>query len=78
MSTVNLKPQLEWIVTFLKGKGWVSPTEIGQRYGQAFNRPNLHSSWASPKCKKLAEIGLLERCELKGRIGYYRVKPEKN
>ena len=55
---------MDWILEFLKGKDWTSPTEIGDRYG------GKGSMWASPKCKKLVEQGLLERSDR----GWYRLK----
>lgn len=64
----------QWILRFLFGKDWTSPTSIGKAYGAENNKKDLHSAWASPKCKKLVGFGLLERSE----NGYYRlVKQEK-
>lgn len=52
------------VLSFLNGKGWVSPTEIGRSaWGEGH-----HSSSASPVCKKLTEAGFLERNEK----GHYR------
>ncbi len=59
----------QWIVDFLKAKDWTSPTEIGNARGK-IDRKDLHSSWASPKCKKLVDKGILERSE----NGRYRLK----
>ncbi len=56
----------KWIVDFLKGKCWTSPTRIGNAYGGG----QCHSSWASPKCLRLVEMGLLERDDR----GWYRLK----
>lgn len=50
-----------WILAFLKGKDWTSPTEIGREYGRLTGSPYMHSAWASPKCLKMVEAGLLER-----------------
>lgn len=37
----------------------ISPTEIGREVGGG----DRHSSWASPICKKLVEMGYAERTE---------------
>ena len=69
-----MKPD-EFILEYLKGKDFTSPTNIGEAYG-AFkhgyfhDRIGYHSAWASPRCKKLVEKGLLERNE----FGHYRLK----
>lgn len=60
----------QWIVSFLSGKDWTSPTSIGMAYGAVHNKKDIHSAWASPKCKKLVELGLLDRSE----NGHYRLK----
>ena len=55
------------IETYLKGRDWTSPTTIGQ---EAAKKPYYcASAWASPKCKKLAEKGILER----NNKGHYRL-----
>ena len=64
----NLTKEQLWIYTFLKNRDWTSPTEIGRAWSSRH-----HSSWASPKCKKLVEYGLLERNEQ----GWYRIRKEK-
>ena len=43
---------------------WLSPTEIGRFVGGG----GRHSSWASPKCKKLVSLGMVERSDK----GWYR------
>lgn len=65
----------EWIIKYLKGKGFTSPTEIGRAYGREkyqgwYGFTGYHSSWASPRCKKLVEMGLLERNDR----GHYRLR----
>lgn len=69
MSVKKLNATDQWIVTFLEGKDWTSPTSIGKAYGTENNKEDLHSSWASPKCKKLVSFGLLER----SKNGHYRL-----
>ena len=53
----------KFILSFLDGKGFVSPSKIGNAYGATIGKPYLHSSFASPICKKLVELGLLERSD---------------
>lgn len=55
------------IVTYLTGKDWTSPTEIGKLAGKSYSSA---SGWASPKCKELVALGILER-NIKGQ---YRLK----
>ncbi len=64
------------ILDYLKGKEWVSPTQIGAIvggngyfYGTIVTRG---SSWASPICKRLVNKGLLQRNDK----GWYR-NPER-
>jgi hypothetical protein len=64
------------IIAYLKGKGWVSPTEIGHNVGgyknTAFGTSTTilrHSSWASPICIRLADKGILER-NIRGHYHY--------
>lgn len=65
----------EWIVHYLQGRGWCSPTQIGRAYGDSKHGNDsfhhYHSAWASPKCKKLVELGYLERNDK----GHYRLLP---
>ena len=61
----------EFILRYLNGKGWTSPTQIGYAYGDTLHPSgfhNYHSAWASPKCRKLVKMGWLERNE----NGHYR------
>jgi hypothetical protein len=48
-----------WVINFLNGKDFVSPTRIGSAYGYFIDKKNIHSSWASPICKKLESMGFL-------------------
>jgi len=60
---MKLSKQLQWILDYLKenkDKGWISPTEIGGEYGKTVGK-FYHSSWASPKCRKLVEMNLIKR-----------------
>lgn len=59
---------------------WTSPTKIGEEAGGmidttsgsgSLGKPYLrHSSWASPICLRLVEMGFIER----NQHGHYRVK----
>lgn len=71
----KLTPQQKFIVGYLRCRPWwTPPTEIGRAYGQSVNHPHkLDSRWASPKCKRLVELGFLER----DRLGWYRLKRER-
>lgn len=60
----------QWIIAFLEGKDFTGPEQIGKAYGEGIGNPRLHSSWASPKCKKLTLMGILERSDR----GNYRLK----
>jgi hypothetical protein len=55
----------EWILMYLDKRGFCSPTQIGRAYGDHLHGNNsfhsYHSAWASPKCKKLVEKGLVEK-----------------
>jgi len=52
------------VLAFLRGKSWTSPTEIGRSvWGEGH-----HSASASPVCKRLVQLGALERNEM----GHYR------
>ena len=62
----------EFILSYLRGRSWTSPTEIGNAYGKsikAHDPERYHSSWASPKCKRLVQEGLVERSSR----GHYRL-----
>jgi hypothetical protein len=61
----------QWIIHFLTGKGWTSPTKIGEAYGRMQDKDGYHSSWSSPKCLVLVQKGILERND----NGHYRLKP---
>jgi hypothetical protein len=67
----------KWIFHYLYGRGWCSPTQIGTAYGDSIYGNNtihcFHSGWASPRCKKLVDLGKLERNE----NGHYRRKESK-
>jgi len=56
-----------WIIKYLYGRGYVSPTQIGHAYGDHLYGNNsfhtFHSAWASPKCLALVKDGLLDRNE---------------
>jgi len=63
-----------WVMVYLNGRQWTSPTRIGQSYGDSvfgelMPRPcGYHSAWASPRCKRLVSSGMLER----NNVGHYR------
>lgn len=66
----------EFIIKYLEGKYlFTSPTEIGLAYGiykhgLYHNKSGYHSAWATPRCKKLVALGVLER----NKLGHYRIK----
>ena len=68
----ELTERQKFVLSFLDGKGFVSPSKIGSAYGATIGKPHFHSAFASPICKKLVELGLLERsdnghyCTIKG------------
>lgn len=64
-----MSKQCEWILKFLRGRDWTSPTEIGNEYSYYLGVPGYHSSWASPKCLSLVKEGLLER----NKRGWYKL-----
>jgi len=56
---LKLTNQMKWILGYLRGApqgDYTPPTQIGRSY-----RAWYHSSWASPKLKKLKEYGFVER-----------------
>lgn len=62
----------EFILGYLEGKDFTSPTEIGKAYGwQTYgdHGRGYHSSWASPHCLALVKQGKLER----NPKGWYRL-----
>lgn len=69
----RLTPNQQKVLDFLKvWHGiWVAPTLIGHEVGgRTHSSRRRHSSWASPICKRLVELGLVERND----NGYYRYK----
>ena len=55
----------QWVLDYLKGKDYVSPTEIGKIHALAVGSYSFthHSAWASPICLRLVKKGLLLRNE---------------
>jgi hypothetical protein len=64
----NLSTKERWFFKYLDGKGWVSPTQAGNAYGESLHK-YYHSSTASPIFKKLVILKLVERNEK----GHYRM-----
>jgi len=65
----------QFIIEYLTDKdpgNWTPPSEIGQAYGRYVGSTGsgMHSAWASPKCKKLVEVGVL----LRNAHGWYQLK----
>lgn len=52
-----------FILSYLYGRDYTSPTEIGRAHAEMFGIKSLnhHSSWASPICKRMVKKGLLIR-----------------
>ena len=69
---INMTEIQTWIMKYLDGRGWVSPTQIGRAYGDHKHGNNsfhgYHSAWASPQCLKMVGLGLVER----NKKGHYR------
>jgi len=67
---VTTRP-IAFIIQYLKGKDWTSPTEIGKAYGRSINSTgcDMHSAWASPRCKQLVEKELL----IRNKNGWYKL-----
>ena len=60
----------QWVLDYLKGKDYVSPTEIGYAHTHASGiTGEHHSAWASPICLRLVKKGLLLRNEK----GHYKL-----
>lgn len=67
---MKLTKSEEWIISYLKGKDYVSPSVIGKTHPQAFGFSETHhSSWASPICLRLVKKGLL----LRNDKGHYKL-----
>ena len=64
--------QQQKILDYLSGRGWISPTELGEKVG--LRQYNSASSWASPKCKALVKSGHVTR----NKRGQYRLKKHYN
>lgn len=68
--TTKLTSNQELALTLLRSKapGYVSPTEVGGTVGAQIGKPEMHSSFGSPLCKKLVMLELAER----NKVGHYR------
>lgn len=71
---MKLTKNEEWIIAYLKGKDYVSPTVIGECHAETFGFSSFthHSAWASPICLRLVEKGLL----LRNQKGHYKLNEE--
>jgi len=67
---MNLTLKQQKVLEYLRScAGWVSPAEVGINVGGRNSRGRMrYSSWGSPICKRLVELGLAER----NRKGHYR------
>lgn len=60
----------QWIIDYLRGKDYTSPSQIGIAHACSFGfRDSHHSAWASPICLRMVEKGLLLRNEK----GHYKL-----
>lgn len=72
---MKLTKNQEWIIDYLRGKDYVSPSVIGWAHAKAFGYSlSHHSSWASPICLKLVNLGILLRNER----GHYKLNNNGN
>lgn len=72
---MKLTKNQQWIIDYLRGKDYVSPSVIGFAHAKNFGYSlNHHSSWASPICLKLVKMGILLRNE----NGHYKLKDHDN
>lgn len=53
------------MVALKEGRDWITPTEIGRFVGG----PKKHSSYGSPICLKMVELGIAE----KNNKGWYKL-----
>lgn len=61
----DLTERQKQVVNFLQGKSWTAPTTIGRSvWGEGH-----HSASASPVCKRLVLLGVLQRND----AGHYRI-----
>lgn len=68
--SMKLTNNEQWILDYLKGKDYVSPTKIGYAHTHASGiTGEHHSAWASPICLRLVKKGLLLRKEK----GHYKL-----
>ena len=66
--TTKLTENEQRVLEYLKGKDFISPTQIAS----ALTLQDYNSAWASPICKRLINKGLLQRNDR----GWYR-NPER-
>lgn len=64
----------DFILEFLKGRDFTSPSDIGEAYGRYkhgdfHHKAGYHSAWASPRCKRMVRHGQL----LRNDRGHYRL-----
>lgn len=72
--SMKLTKNEQWILDYLKGKDYVSPTVIGKSHASVTGSAGFthHSSWASPICLRLVKKGLLVRNEK----GHYKLNAD--
>lgn len=75
---MKLDKNEEWIISYLKGKDYVSPSVIGAEHARTFGFSGAHHScWASPICLRLVKKGCC--CAMiRGTISWPRITSRSN
>jgi len=65
---MNKRDRLAYEILKVEYPKYVSPTEVGKRVGEMLGKPNRHSSFGSPICRRLCTNMLASRNE----AGHYQ------